>query len=54
LEAEVLAILAEAVREPHAGLNPAEAIMARFHGLEGDLELPDRTCELPRAAEFDP
>ena len=54
LEAEVRAILAEAVREPHAGLSAAEAIMARFHGLEGDLELPDRTCELPRAAEFDP
>jgi hypothetical protein len=51
--AEVRAILAEAVREPDAGLNLAEAIMARFQGLEGDLELPDRTGELPRAAEFD-
>jgi antitoxin FitA len=54
LAAEVRAILTEAVREPQAGPNLGAAIMARFHGLEGDLELPDRTCELPRAAEFDP
>ena len=54
LEAEVRAIVVEAVREPAEGPNLAEAIMARFHGLDGDLELPERTCELPRAAEFDP
>jgi hypothetical protein len=28
-------------------------VRARFQGLEGDLELPDRSSELPRAAEFD-
>jgi hypothetical protein len=28
-------------------------IQARFQGLEGDLELPERSADLPRAAEFD-
>lgn len=28
-------------------------IQARFQGLEGDLDLPDRSGELPCAAEFD-
>ena len=27
--------------------------LTRFEGLDGDLELPDRNGELPRAAEFD-
>jgi hypothetical protein len=44
--AEARATLAEAVRED-AALNLAEAIMARFQGLEADLELPARIGELP-------
>ena len=53
VEAEVRAILTKAAREPDAGPHLAEAILARFRGLEGDLELPDRSSELPRPAEFD-
>lgn len=33
--------------------NLGQAIMARFQGVEGDLELPARTGDLPRASEFD-
>ena len=33
--------------------HPQDRRRRRFQGLEGDLELPDRSAELPRAAEFD-
>jgi len=53
MEAEVREILHErlAANEGERGLG--SRIRARFQGLEGDLELPDRSSELPRAAEFD-
>jgi antitoxin FitA len=52
MEAEVRAILADAVREPDEGPNLAEAIMARFGELGGvELELPARDAT-PRAVEF--
>jgi plasmid stability protein len=52
MEAEVRAILADAVREPAEGPNLAEAIMDRFGELGGvELELPPRNA-MPRAAEF--
>ncbi len=53
MEAEVRAILQERLT-PHAderGLG--SRIRARFQRLEGDQEFPDRSGELPRAAEFD-
>ncbi len=53
MEAEVRAILQERLA-PHAderGLG--SRIHARFESLEGGLELPDRSGELPRAAVFD-
>jgi plasmid stability protein len=54
MEAEVRAILQERLR-PRAGERGlGSRIRARFQGLEGDLELPDRNGELPRAAEFGP
>jgi plasmid stability protein len=52
MEAEVRAILVDAVREPDEGPNFAEAIMARFGELGGvELDLPPRSA-MPRAAEF--
>jgi len=52
MEAEVRAILADAVREPDAGPNLGQAIMARFGELGGvELEIPSR-AGAPRAAEF--
>lgn len=53
MEAEVRAILHERLA-PHSGERGlGSRIHARFQGLEGDLELPDRSKEPPRAAEFD-
>jgi antitoxin FitA len=52
MEAEVRAILVDAVREPDEGPNLAEAIVARFGELGGvELDLPPRGAT-PRAAEF--
>jgi antitoxin FitA len=52
MEAEVRAILVDAVREPDEGPNLGQAIMARFGELGGvELEIPPRTGG-PRAAEF--
>jgi plasmid stability protein len=52
-EAEVRAILVDAVREPDEGPNLGQAILARFGELGGvELEVPSRTGA-PRAAEFD-
>ena len=53
MEAEVRAILQERLAAHEGGRGLGSRIRARFQGLEGDLELPDRTRELPRAAEFD-
>ena len=52
-EAEVRAILVDAVREPGEGPNLGLAIMARFGELGGiELEVPPRVGA-PRAAGFD-
>jgi plasmid stability protein len=52
MEAEVRAILVDAVREPDEGPNLGQAIMSRFGELGGvDLDLPPRNAR-PRAAEF--
>jgi plasmid stability protein len=53
MEAEVRAILQERLTLNSAEHGLGSRIRARFQGLEGDLELPDRGFELPRAAEFD-
>jgi plasmid stability protein len=53
MEAEVRAILHEQLMPGPAEHGLGSRIRARFQGLEGDLELPDRSGELPRAAEFD-
>jgi hypothetical protein len=53
MEAEVRAILHERLMPITAEHGLGSRIRARFRGLEGDLELPDRSAELPRAAEFD-
>jgi antitoxin FitA len=53
MEAEVRAILVDAVREPDEGPNLGQAIMARFGVLGGiELEIPPRTGT-PRTVEFD-
>ena len=53
MEAEVRAILHERLMLSPAEHGLGSRIHARFQGLDGDLELPDRSSELPRAAEFD-
>jgi len=53
MEAEVRAILQERLMPGADERGLGSRIRARFQGLEGDLELPDRSAELPRAAEFD-
>jgi antitoxin FitA len=53
MEAEVRAILHERLATHDGERGLGSQIRARFQGLGGDLELPDRTRELPRAAEFD-
>lgn len=53
MEVEVRAILHERLALSSGERGPGSRIRARFQGLEGDLELPDRGGELPRAAEFD-
>ncbi len=54
LEAEIRAILTDAVSEPGEAEGLFQAIVRRFGELGGvDLELPPR-IEQPRAAEFGP
>ena len=53
MEAEVRAILQERLTVAPDERGLGSRIRARFEGLEGELELPDRSTELPRAAEFD-
>jgi plasmid stability protein len=53
MEAEVRAILHEALSEPAADTGLGSRIAARFAAVGGiDLELPARG-EMPRAAQFD-
>lgn len=53
MEAEVRAILRDRLAAHGAERNLGSRIHARFGGLDGDLELPERGKELPRAAEFE-
>jgi plasmid stability protein len=53
MEAEVRAILRERLAPPTAERGLGSRIRARFAGLEGDLQPPDRSTEPPRAAVFD-
>jgi hypothetical protein len=53
MEAEVRAILQERLATHDVERGLGSRIHARFQGLEGDLDLPERGKELPRAAEFD-
>ena len=54
MEAEMRAILAEAVREPGDEEGPLVALVSRARALGGiDLDLPART-EAPRPADFAP
>ena len=52
MEAEMRAILVEAVREPEDNEDLLDSLMARFGDLGGvDLDLPSRSAA-PRAVEF--
>ena len=52
MEAEIRAILTEAVSEPADAAGLAQTLLTRFGALGGvDLELPTRT-QAPRAAEL--
>ena len=53
MEAEVRAILQDWLKPGTGERGLGSRIRARFQGLEGDLQLPDRSGELPRAVEFD-
>jgi plasmid stability protein len=54
MEAEVRAILTDAVAEPREAPSMFHALMGRFGELGGvELELPPRATR-PRAAEFGP
>jgi plasmid stability protein len=53
MEAEVRAILHEQLMQSSGERGLGSRIAARFRGIEGDLELSDRSNELPRPAEFD-
>jgi len=52
MEAEVRAILQDWLRPGPGEHGLGSRIRSRFQGLEGDLELPGRRDERPRAAEF--
>ena len=54
MEAEVRAILTERLASRTAERGLGSRIHERFAGLEGELLLPDRDVEPPRAAVFDP
>jgi len=53
MEAEVRAILTERLAPRPADRGLGSRIRARFAGLEGELQVPDRSDEPPRAAVFD-
>ena len=53
MEAEVRAILTERLAPRPADRGLGSRIRARFAGHEGELQVPDRRDEPPRAAVFD-
>ena len=54
MEAEVRAILTERLAPDSAERGLGSRIHARFAGLEGELQLPDRSDEPSRAAVLGP
>ena len=52
MEAEARAILQERLKVRSGERSLGSSVRRRFHGLEGDLELPERSGDLPRAADF--
>lgn len=53
MEAEVRAILHERLGPRSAERGLGTKIHERFKDLDGELQIPDRSGEPPRAAEFD-
>ncbi|HEY2638790.1 MAG TPA: toxin-antitoxin system [Streptosporangiaceae bacterium] len=53
MEAEVRAILHERLAPSSAERGLGTKISERFRALDGELQIPGRDSELPRAAEFD-
>jgi antitoxin FitA len=53
MEAEVRAILRERLAPRSAERGLGTKIHERFRGLDGELQIPERGSDLPRAAEFD-
>ena len=53
MEAEVRAILQERLAVRHSERGLGSSIHERFAGLGGELQVPDRGSEPPRAAVFD-
>ncbi len=53
MEAEVRAILQERLSPRSIQHSLGTRIHERFAGLDGELQIPDRSSEPPRAAEFD-
>jgi antitoxin FitA len=54
MEAEVRAILRERLTPRNSERGLGSKIHERFAGLEGELPVPYRVSEPPRAAVFDP
>jgi antitoxin FitA len=54
MEAEVRAILQERLTPRNSDRGLGSKIHERFADLEGELQVPDRVKEPPRAAVFDP
>lgn len=52
MEAEVRAILQERLMMGSTERGLGSRIRARFEGLKGDLQLPDRSTELPHATKL--
>jgi len=53
MEAEVRAILQERLAPHSTERGLGTKIHKRFATLDGELHIPDRASDLPRAAEFD-
>ncbi len=53
MEAEVRAILNERLAPRSTTRGLGTNIRNRFKALDSELQIPDRSSELPRAAEFD-
>ena len=53
MAAEVRAILQEQLSPGQVEHNLGTRVHERFAGLDGELQLPDRSSEPPRAAVFD-